>query len=286
MKIILKAFALAAVLAVAGCTSHTEEISVMTFNLRLSPSDNFDGENCWPNRRDAAVKMISEVKPDLFGVQESTPAQSDYLEQNLPGYVRYGATGEDAVDRGEANALFYRRERFDLVEKNTFWLSETPDTVSLGWDGAYKRTVVWVRLFDKKTGGDLFFFNTHFDHVGRIAREKSARLITSKIQEYAGSGLPVFVTGDFNVNYDDNSMEVMKEFLGGAREDAKETSYENTFHNWGALADEEGQHLIDHIFYKNANPSEFKVLTGDYGVQWLSDHYPVVAAFTVGEICR
>lgn len=268
-------------LAAAGCGRKSEPVSVMTFNLRLSPSDGFDGENCWPNRREAAVRMLSEVRPDLFGVQESTPAQSDYLEQNLPDYARYGARGEDAVDRGEANAIFWRKDRFDLIEQNTFWLSETPDTVSMGWDGAYRRTVVWARLFDRKTQREVFYFNTHFDHVGSAAREESARLIAARIAELAGDTAPVFVTGDFNVNYDDSSMDVMKEFLGGAREDAPETSYENTFHNWGALEDEPGEHLIDHIFYKNASPSEFKVLTGGYGAVWLSDHYPVVAKFSL-----
>ena len=135
---------LAAVVALAGLTAvgcssgRPKDIKVMAFNIRLSPREDFDGDNCWNNRREAVIRMLEESKPDLFGIQEGYIVQVNYLEESLPEYGRYGVCRDDGLERGEANAIFWRKDRFDLVQSETYWLSETPDTVSLGWDGAWR----------------------------------------------------------------------------------------------------------------------------------------------------
>lgn len=264
-------------LSLASCAKKSE-ITVMSFNIRLSPNDSFDGENSWLYRKEAAVRMLNEVSPDLFGIQEGIYAQVQYLVENLPQYAKYGVGRDDGLDRGEANAIFYKKERFELVECNTFWLSATPDTVSRGWDGACNRVVTWARLKDKQAGGkEIFFFNTHFDHVGQVARSESGRLIVEKMKELVPEGAPVFLTGDFNANYDDAILDPLRDYMGMARETAPVSDTLNTFHRWSELDQNGGGRVIDHIFYINATPSKFETLTGHWGAKNLSDHYPIMA---------
>ena len=171
------------VLLTACKSTRSPQVSVMTFNIRLSPREDFDGDNCWNNRREAVIRMIGESKPDLFGIQEGYIVQVDYMDENLPDYGRYGVCRDDGLERGEANAIFWRKDRFDVKQCNTYWLSETPDTVSLGWDGACRRIVTWAQLHDKLSGKDVWYFNTHFDHVGKVAREEAGKLIIARIKE-------------------------------------------------------------------------------------------------------
>lgn len=264
----------------AGCTSGRDDgIRVMTFNIRLSPEDDFDGDNCWNNRREAAVRMIRESKPDLFGIQEGIIHQVNYLGENLPEYDRYGVCRDDGLERGEANAVFWRKDRFDMVRCDTFWLSETPDTVSLGWDGACRRIVTWVCLHDKRFGRNLWFFNTHFDHVGKVAREESGKLIVARMKELVPEGDAVFLTGDFNANWDDAILLPIRDFLRGCRETAPVTDTRNTFNDWGKVPFEGENVIIDHIFYRGAQAERYELLTGDYGAPYVSDHWPVMGTF-------
>ena len=273
-------FALLASLTLLSCGArHEREIRVMSFNIRLSPSDDFDGDNCWNNRREAAVRMIRESKPDLFGIQEGYISQVNDLEEQLPGYGRYGVCRDDGLERGEANAIFWRKDRFDLVQCDTYWLSETPDTVSLGWDGACRRIVTWAQLRDKLAKRDVWFFNTHFDHVGKVAREASGKLIVARMEELVPEGDAVFLTGDFNANWDDAILLPIRGFLQECRETAPVTDNRNTFNNWGKVPFEGENVIIDHIFYRGARAERYELLTGDYGAPFVSDHWPVLGTF-------
>jgi len=270
----------ACLLCLASCNQFKQELSVMSFNIRLSPTEDFDGENCWNNRREAAMDMIRDVKPDLFGIQEGLYHQVNFIEESLPEYGRYGVGRDDGAASGEANAIFWLKERFDLVECNTFWLSETPDTVSRGWDGACNRVVTWGHFKDKKVGNrDVFYFNTHFDHMGKIAREEAGKLIVSRMKEVIPEGAPVFLTGDFNANYDNYILNPIREYMEMSRETAAVSDTINTYHGWGEIENNAGGVIIDHIFYKNAAPLTYRTVTEQYGVKFVSDHYPVVAVF-------
>lgn len=260
----------------AGC-SKENKISVMSFNIRVCPDETADGANNWQFRREAVTAMIMQTSPDLIGIQEGLYPQVNYMEDNLPGYVRFGVEREDAQERGEANAIFLKKDRFDILDKGTFWISETPDTVSLGWDAAYRRTVTWAKIRDRKGGREILFFNTHFDHVGDTARLEAGNLIERKLMELSEEGQPVFLTGDFNSNFDSKYLDPVRNYMQNARETALESCDWNTFNNWGTIApDGEKKSVIDHIFYRNARALKYEVLTGGYGAEYISDHYPIV----------
>lgn len=272
----------AAALSIVGCTAEKSEIKVMSFNIRLSPNDDFDGENSWVFRKSGAIAMIEDVKPDIFGIQEGLFHQVNYMEDNLPEYGRYGVGRDDGQQRGEANAIFWNKERFDLLEKGTYWLSETPDTVSRGWDGACNRVVTWVKLSDKSRGGEcVWFFNTHFDHIGKIAREESGKLLIERMKEMVPEDEPVFLTGDFNANHDSEILQPIKSFMGMARDEAPVSDSLNTFHNWNKIDTDKGGHIIDHIFFRGADPVRYVTWTENYGLPCISDHYPVYAVFAL-----
>ena len=133
MKKLLR-FALLATLScgfllATACQGPAPEIRVMSFNIRLSPREDFDGENCWNNRREAVIRMLEATRPDLFGIQEGYITQVNYMDEQLPDYGRYGVCRDDGLERGEANAIFWRTDRFDLKQCDTYWLSETPPSI-------------------------------------------------------------------------------------------------------------------------------------------------------------
>ena len=273
------AVALGAFLATGCKPASSREIRVMTFNIRLSPSEDFDGENCWNNRREAVIRMIGESQPDLLGIQEGYITQVNYMDEQLPGYERYGVCRDDGLERGEANAIFWRKDRFDRKQCNTFWLSETPDTVSLGWDGACRRIVTWAQLHDKLLDRNVWYFNTHFDHVGKVAREEAGKLIMDRMAALIPEGDIVFLTGDFNANWDDPILGPIRDELQECRETAPVTDGRNTYNAWGHKDVPDGTDIIDHIFYRGVKAEKYELLTGDYGAPYISDHWPVQGVF-------
>lgn len=280
-KVLLLAAAVAFVaVAAAGCSSgRGKDIKVMTFNIRLSPREDFDGDNCWNNRREAVIRMLEESKPDLFGIQEGYITQVNYMDEQLPDYGRYGVCRDDGLERGEANAIFWRKDRFDMLACDTYWLSETPDTVSLGWDGACRRIVTWAHLRDKVAKRDVWFFNTHFDHVGKVAREEAGKLIMERMNAMVPKGDAIFLTGDFNANWDNPILEPIRAELQECRETAPVTTDANTYNGWGNKDVPAGTDVIDHIFYRGSTAVSYELLNGDYGVPFISDHWPVVGSF-------
>lgn len=185
---------------VLGIIHHPIDSSlrVMSFNIRYGTAN--DGENHWNKRKDFLCQTIKKFNPDLLGTQETLAFQRDYLLKELPHFKGFGVGRDDGKLKGEMAALFYRSDRFKLIEGGHFWLSPTPDKVgSKGWDAALPRIATWVKLKDRQQNDarPLLFLNTHFDHMGKEARKESARLIRQKIDEL-GQGHTIIVTGDFN----------------------------------------------------------------------------------------
>lgn len=150
-------------------------------------------------RKQKVFDLLSANKPDLLGVQEALHHQLEDIVTNLPQYAYVGVGRDDGQMKGEFSAILYNQERFQVMASSTFWLSETPlDPGSKNWDAAITRVATWAKLYDKKTRDTIFMINTHFDHIGKLAREKSAILIKTKIIELAGN-LRVILTGDFNI---------------------------------------------------------------------------------------
>ncbi len=170
-------------------------IRVMSYNIRFDNPK--DGENQWHLRKERLTGLIRYHQPDLLGTQEALPNQVRDLEAALTDYAWYGAGREDGREAGEFLAIFYRKKRFGVLNKGTFWLSPTPEVPSMGWDANVIRVCSWVKLNDKPHNRTFFHFNTHFDHLGELARIESAKLLLEKIPAIAGNS-PAVVTGDFN----------------------------------------------------------------------------------------
>ena len=257
----------------ASSCSKPVEVTVMSYNIRNSFSK--DGENAWVNRRDANVLMLDSLQPGIFGVQEAQNDQMEYLKQNLEQYEAVGVGRDDGDKKGEYTGVFYRTDLFDLLDKGWFWLCETPDQVAMGWDAACMRTVTWVKLKEKKSGKELYFFNTHIDHRGDTARRESVKLIIDRVNNEVGD-TPVFITGDFNMRPEDERIQPMFEAFSSTQQQAPVTDSHKTFNNWST--DKPGG-IIDYIFYRNAQPLEYRTVTENYGVPFVSDHYPIMAKF-------
>ncbi len=171
-------------------------LRTLTYNIRYdNPAD---GDNAWPNRRAAVVALLQQYVPDLIGLQEVRKAQLDDLAAALGDFAWVGVGRDDGQTQGEYAPIFYRRDRFELLASNTFWLSTTPEQPgSLGWDAACVRIATWARLRDQTNGTTLLMLNTHFDHRGEQAQVESAHLLRSFLHAYP-QPIPAIITGDFN----------------------------------------------------------------------------------------
>ena len=173
-------------------------LDVMTFNVRHGLA--LDRRNSWKNRKDLVVEVIEKYSPDIFGLQESYPFQTDFIHENLEGYKWFGIDRE-AVGVGEMCPIFYRTDRFLLMEGATRWLSNTPEVPgSNSWRAAFPRVVTWGKFKDLESGEFIYIYNTHYDHRSRYARSKSTQMIINMIDDKVELGQRLIVLGDFNEN--------------------------------------------------------------------------------------
>ena len=157
-----------------------------------------DGDNAWPNRKEMVKGLIRFHDFDIFGTQEGFKHQLDNILE-LGNYAYIGAGRDDGKEAGEHSAIFYKKDRFEVLDKGNFWFSETPDVPGKGWDAVCcNRICSWGKFKDKISGQVFFFFNSHYDHQGKVARRESSHLLLKKIREIAGEKAIVFATGDFN----------------------------------------------------------------------------------------
>lgn len=277
MKTLTRILALALVVIFAACGApETAPYKIISYNIRVLTPHDTDSLH-WDIRKPATITMIEQEQPDIFGLQESFLEQTRYVEAECQQYVRIGVGENDEDPASEVNAIFYLRDKFELLEKKSIWLSETPDTCSRGWDADYNRMATFVTLRDKNNGKELTYINTHFDHVGRVARIESAKMIAERIKSLQAAGKKaIIVGGDFNSELADSLLMPMQEALGYARHDSPVTDDKGTFNNWGRAA--EG-YIIDHIFYTGVTPKEYRTLDGNYGAPYISDHYPIAFTF-------
>ncbi|MDZ7720290.1 MAG: endonuclease/exonuclease/phosphatase family protein [Balneolaceae bacterium] len=257
-------------------------IRVMSFNLRLdTPTDSSDA---WPHRKEMVARTMRFHKADFVGIQEGLPHQLEQLDEMLPYFNRIGVGRNTPDDPGEYSAIYYKKDRFELIENDTFWLSETPNEVaSVGWDAALPRIVTWGEFRDRDTGNNFFVFNTHFDHRGKKARRESAALIVDKIYEIAGNQ-PVVLTGDFNTTENDPPYNVLT-----GSEDGQSTDLEDGFYHaqhghhgptstWNGFEEILPDRRIDFIFTNSGfDVLNHAILADQYDGRFPSDHLPVAA---------
>ena len=256
--------------------AYGQSLKVMSFNIRLSLES--DKENSWENRKTEALQLMDYYHPDFFGVQEAVPQQMLDIKNNLKDYDFVGVGRDDGKNKGEYSALFYDTEKLQILESGTFWLSETPNIPSKGWDAAYNRVCTYA-LFKMKKGGKKFWaFNTHFDHIGNVAREKSATLILEKIKGLNVKNLPVVLTGDFNLTEDTDPLKIISaEMLNTYHHSAKKPyGPKGTFTNFDVNTIPTER--IDYIFVKDFETESFRTINDRReNLLYPSDHFPIMA---------
>jgi endonuclease/exonuclease/phosphatase family metal-dependent hydrolase len=249
-------------------------INVMSYNIRYNNAE--DGADAWPNRKDNVKALVRFHDADILCVQEALALQADQLLENS-NYAMEGVGRTDGKRDGEFAAIYYDKTRFTKKDGGNFWLSETPDVPSKGWDAAIVRICTWVKLHDKWNKKDFIVFNTHYDHIGVQARIESAKLIKKKIMEIAPT-LPVILTGDLNVTPETEAIATIKTFLTDTKEGTIEPAYgpEGTFNAF--KFDSPLKEKIDYIFInKGFNVQKFGVLTDSKNLRYPSDHLPIIA---------
>lgn len=260
---------------VISIISNAQTLKVMTYNIRLDVV--VDGENAWPLRKDFFASQIRFYEPDIFGVQEAKPNQVLDMLQLLPKYNQVGM-GRDGEGKGESSNIYYKKDRFTIKESNTFWLSETPNEISKGWDAAFNRVCTYALMTDKQSKNTFWVFNTHLDHIGEEARTKSIELIISKITELNTKNYPVIFMGDFNSEPDAERIIALKKVMY----DCKAISQQIPFGPSGTFNDfkhnEPVTKLIDYIFVSKNNKfqvQKYAVLSDSKDLKYPSDHLPV-----------
>jgi len=256
------------------------QVRVMTFNLRLDIS--IDSLNAWPYRKDKVCSQILYEGAQLVGVQEALHHQITDMLERLHGFAYIGGGRDDGKNKGEASAILYDSMRFKLLDGSTFWLSETPELPGKkGWDAAYPRVVTWAKFYDRKEHKVFYHFNTHLDHIGRIARREGAKMILHAVDSIAGRSVAI-VTGDFNATPQDEPIQIILTSKGFHLTDTKSVSEQphygptGTFNNFGPH--EVDDQPIDFIFFNHGvTVLKHASLSESWMGRFSSDHFPVLA---------
>lgn len=249
-----------------------QELKVISFNIRYNPYYLTDGENGWEYRRDAVVQMIRQEEPAVIGLQEALLDQLLYLDSHLTNYRRVGVGRDDGRNEGEFMAIYFNIDKIELLSTSTRWLSTTPERVSKGWDAACKRVVTYAHFRDKGNGKDFYYFNTHLDHIGRIARIESVKLIASMIKEKVSENTPVILGGDMNSSVEDS---IFGGFYSCRLKAARDLTWRSSNAiTYNAFGKSKGT-VIDHFFVRGMKVRRFRTLNRSYGVPYISDHYPI-----------
>lgn len=281
-KIILIPFFIALVILIS-CNSVTDNeysINIATYNIRMdTPNDSLDP---WQHRKEMIKGLVTFHDFDVFGTQEGFKHQlEDILD--LENYAYVGVGRDDGVAAGEHSAIFYKKDKFDVLKNGDFWYSETPDTPSLGWDATCcHRICSWAQLKDKENGKTFFVFNSHYDHEGEEARKNSSKLLLNKIEKIAGSNT-VFCTGDFNATPNSEPIQIIynNETLKDSYLISEQKPYgtEATFNNFRVKHSTNSR--IDYIWVsKNISIKKYGTLNDIQYGHFPSDHYPVMVKAT------
>ncbi len=247
-------------------------IKVMSFNL-LCGGLHISPVHDWPDRAPRVIETIKKYSPDILGVQEAHIGWMRTLREALGDWADIGVGRNDGKEDGEFSAVFYKKDRFTLKDKGDFWLSETPDVPSKGWDSACIRICSWGVFADSVDGGDIAAMNTHLDHVGPVAQLEGARLIAGKAQELISKGLPVIVTGDFNVTPDSAPAKVITSVVPDARDTVDGADKGKTFHGYRP----EPVSVIDYVCRSGLKTKSVEVVRDVVDGMYPSDHFPVLA---------
>jgi len=251
------------------------QTNVCTFNIKYENPK--EGVHQWENRKVQILRFIKIEDLDILGLQEVVHSQIEFLEQGLSEYARIGVARDDGKSKGEYSPIFYKTDRYEVIDSATFWLSPNPEIPAKAWDAALPRVCTWARFIDLKSKETILVLNTHFDHVGQEARAKSVDLIMSKIEDLNHNG-KVILMGDFNL---EPQTEPIQKVINSDLNDAFETEL-----NLGPVGTynafkigENYDRRIDYVFYQGFKVKTYKTYSLRIQDTFLSDHFPVVVEF-------
>lgn len=250
-------------------------VNIMTYNIRNSNAK--DSINSWEFRKENLASQILFYAPDIIGMQEVLPDQLQYLREKLTNYHWYGV-GRNKEKSNEYSPVFYNKDRYVLLDSATFWLSETPQIPSSkGWDAALPRICTWVNLKDIYTKKEIYFFNTHLDHVGKLARKNGTKLILEHINKVSKK-YPCIFTGDFNYNASTENYKLITSELKDAQFVSQTPHYGPPGTSSGFWVEKPLKGKIDFIFVNNVvTVLKHAVLTDQIYKRYFSDHLAVFA---------
>ena len=258
-------------LIIFSCSNSSKGLKLLTYNIRLDNRE--DGINRWDERKKGLVSLIKKSNPDILGIQEGLPNQILYLSKQLNEYSMIGE-GRDGKNNGEYSAIYYKNKKLKLEKDETFWLSETPEKPTIGWDAALNR-IATVGVFTTfNSNKKIVVYNSHFDHIGKIAREKSVNVIINhiKVNDYFKNA--VVVMGDFNSVPSETPIKLLKENLDDSFNEIYQKKPFGTFNGFDLKS--KLTRRIDYIFTKNLNIYEYKHVSKKLpNGHWPSDHLPI-----------
>ncbi|WP_036147097.1 endonuclease/exonuclease/phosphatase family protein [Maribacter sp. Hel_I_7] len=263
-------------LFISFLTTYGQEVKVLSYNIKYDNVN--DTVNNWNDRKEAMVELLNYYEPDIIGMQEVLDHQLTYLDENLSDYTFIGVGRDDGKKKGEYSPILYNTKKFKLLKSETFWLSETPHEISVGWDASMERICTYGVFVDIESGKQFMVFNTHFDHIGTVAREKSAELIVTKIKEINSNKLPVVLMGDLNLSPNETPIK----FLQGALTDGQSITKKPFYGPTGSFSGFDHNRVlnnrIDYIFVENFEVLEYIHIDDRMeNNKHISDHLPVFA---------
>ena len=253
----------------------TQSNFLISYNIRYD--NKWDVENNWSLRKNRICQLLNDYNPSIFGIQEGLLNQVGFIDSVLIKYDYVGVGRDDGKMKGEFCAIYFDTTRYKIHNNSTFWLSETPDIVSVGWDAALERICTYGLFEDKNSGDEFWVFNTHFDHLGVIARKKSSALILKKIKEINTQSLPVILMGDFNSISDSEPIKILKKDLIDALQISLDNlkGPEGTFNDFDEMLPIDNR--IDYIFTKNVKVLSYRHIDERLNNnRHISDHLPVM----------
>ncbi|MBP3662886.1 MAG: endonuclease/exonuclease/phosphatase family protein [Bacteroidales bacterium] len=251
-----------------------DELKVLCYNIRSDIDGKFsDGDNSWCYRQEASYAMFKEIAPDVCGMQEARPHQLYDMEAAFPKYRRIGVGRDDGRNKGEHAAIMFNRQTIKLLDWGTYWLSETPDIPSKGWDASYPRTATWAKMRHIPSGKEFFIVNTHLDHRGQQAQRNGLALVRERIAAMNPENLPLILMGDFNMLPDNPCLLELDKEMDSARNVAEDSDTKNSYNGWGNGRDK----ILDYIYYTVfSSCPQFRVIDKTYkNIPYISDHYPI-----------
>ncbi len=253
-----------------------QEFKAMSYNIKY---DNVsDTVNNWNNRKEAMVKLLKHYAPSFLGMQEVLYNQLTFLDEQLPSYKFVGVGRDDGKQKGEYSPIFYNTSEFEVLTSDTFWLSTTPELISVGWDASMERICTYGLFEHKASKQKVWVFNTHFDHIGTTARAKSAELIASKVKQMNMDNTPVILMGDLNSPPESAPIQYLQQQFSDGQTSTKNSFYGPTGTFSGFNPDKILDTRIDYIFTDSLGVEEYMHIDDRMeNNKHISDHLPVLA---------